>query len=357
MVVGIRRQVVSARAVDRSGRHGTGRPAGVATNSDAGLLGTGARVRSRIAIPGLRQRRPWPVPLVRIRATPGVRRGGPPKTNGLAIASLICSCAGLFFLPAILGIVLGFVARAQIKRSNGAQRATGSPSPASSSGSAGWCCSSSGIALGRQATPPTAASSLPCSPVPVAAPSAPKGRSNTCKVCSTASDREPWTPPDESNHLMAGLSRTPMRLQELDRPTPIRDDWASPRRGLTGICGSDAKMVFMDFGDDFGDGALNGYFSFPTVFGHEVVADVVEVGPAVTTLERRAAGRPEPVAVVRASGHRPAVPVMPGRRLQPLLALHAGPDRTGHPHGHLEGRARRLRRLPPGPRVDAHPRA
>jgi threonine dehydrogenase-like Zn-dependent dehydrogenase len=44
-------------------------------------------------------------------------------------------------------------------------------------------------------------------------------------------------------------------------------------------------MVFMDFGDDYTDGALNGYFTFPTVFGHEVVADVVEVGPAVTTLE------------------------------------------------------------------------
>jgi threonine dehydrogenase-like Zn-dependent dehydrogenase len=41
----------------------------------------------------------------------------------------------------------------------------------------------------------------------------------------------------------------------------------------------------MDFGDDFGDGALNGYFTFPTVFGHEVVADVVEVGPAVTTVQ------------------------------------------------------------------------
>ena len=49
----------------------------------------------------------------------------PQKTNGLAIASLICSCAGLFFVPAIPGIVLGFVARAQIKRSNGAQRGDG----------------------------------------------------------------------------------------------------------------------------------------------------------------------------------------------------------------------------------------
>jgi hypothetical protein len=48
-----------------------------------------------------------------------------PKTNGLAIASLICSCAGLFFLPVIPGIVLGFVARSQIRRSNGSQRGDG----------------------------------------------------------------------------------------------------------------------------------------------------------------------------------------------------------------------------------------
>ncbi len=45
---------------------------------------------------------------------------------------------------------------------------------------------------------------------------------------------------------------------------------------MTGICGSDAKQVFMDFGDGLGDSALNGLFSFPTVLGHEVVADVVE---------------------------------------------------------------------------------
>ncbi len=47
------------------------------------------------------------------------------KTNGLAIASLICACAGLFFLPAILGVVFGFVARTQIKRSNGLQKGDG----------------------------------------------------------------------------------------------------------------------------------------------------------------------------------------------------------------------------------------
>ena len=95
-----------------------------------------------------------------------------------------------------------------------------------------------------------------------------------------------WTPPEGSNSLMRGLSRTPMRLEDLERPTLLRDDWCVAKTRLTGICGSDAKMVFMDFGDDFGDdGALNGFFTFPTVFGHEVVADVVEVGPAVTSVE------------------------------------------------------------------------
>lgn len=96
---------------------------------------------------------------------------------------------------------------------------------------------------------------------------------------------ERWTPPDDSNKLLVGLSHTPMVLRELERPALRRDDWAVAKTRLTGICGSDAKMVFMDFGDDYTDGALNGYFTFPTVFGHEVVADVVEVGPAVTTLE------------------------------------------------------------------------
>src|SRR5580658_2589505 len=96
---------------------------------------------------------------------------------------------------------------------------------------------------------------------------------------------ERWTPPDESNRLLVGLAHVPMRLEDLEHPTPIRDDWAVAKTRLTGICGSDAKMVFSDFGDDFSDSALNGYFSLPTVPGHEVVADVVEVGAAVTTLE------------------------------------------------------------------------
>jgi threonine dehydrogenase-like Zn-dependent dehydrogenase len=96
---------------------------------------------------------------------------------------------------------------------------------------------------------------------------------------------EPWTPPDEENHLLVGLSKVPMRLEEREEPHPTRDGWVMAKTRLTGICGSDAKQVFSDFGDDFTDSALNSYFSVPTVLGHEVVADVVELGPNVTRLE------------------------------------------------------------------------
>jgi Domain of unknown function (DUF4190) len=49
------------------------------------------------------------------------------KNNGLAVASLVCSCVGLiaFTLPCILGVIFGFVARSQIRRSQGAQKGDG----------------------------------------------------------------------------------------------------------------------------------------------------------------------------------------------------------------------------------------
>ena len=53
----------------------------------------------------------------------------PPRTNGLAVASLVCACAGiipfLFGIPSVLGIVFGFVARSQIRNAHGAQGGAG----------------------------------------------------------------------------------------------------------------------------------------------------------------------------------------------------------------------------------------
>jgi hypothetical protein len=44
----------------------------------------------------------------------------------MAIASLVCACAGfLLTLPAVLGVIFGFVARSQIRRSGGRQGGDG----------------------------------------------------------------------------------------------------------------------------------------------------------------------------------------------------------------------------------------
>ena len=140
---------------------------------------------------------------------------------------------------------------------------------------------------------------------------------------------ERWTPPEGANQLMVGLSKVPMRLQELDRPTPLRDDWAVAKTRLTGICGSDALMVFSDFGNDFNDSPLTGYFSFPTVPGHEVVADVVEVGPAVTTLEVGQRVVLNPWLSCGPRGRRPPVPRVPGGDLSLCWSFDRGPIAAG----------------------------
>ena len=89
-----------------------------------------------------------------------------------------------------------------------------------------------------------------------------------------------WEAPDPSNPLLEGLAAVPMRLIETDRPRPVRHDWAVARTRLTGICGSESKQVFGDFTDAYNDSALATLFSFPMVMGHEVVAEITELGPA-----------------------------------------------------------------------------
>jgi hypothetical protein len=48
-------------------------------------------------------------------------------TSGFAVASLICSCAGIVLLgvPSVVGVVLGFVARSRIRNSYEALRGDG----------------------------------------------------------------------------------------------------------------------------------------------------------------------------------------------------------------------------------------
>ena len=88
--------------------------------------------------------------------------------------------------------------------------------------------------------------------------------------------------PDTDNHLLRALATTPMRLEtSYADPRPLLPDWVVTRTRLTGICGSDSKQVFMDWGDETRnpDNPMKGFFSLPQVLGHEVVSEVVELGP------------------------------------------------------------------------------
>ena len=89
----------------------------------------------------------------------------------------------------------------------------------------------------------------------------------------------------DDNPLLAGLATTPMRLMDVDDPGFLRPDWVITRPRLTGICGSDAKQVFMDFGEVGTDNPMIHFTSFPQILGHEVVADVVALGPDAEGLD------------------------------------------------------------------------
>ena len=91
--------------------------------------------------------------------------------------------------------------------------------------------------------------------------------------------------PADANPLLVNLQNTFMAVQDLPDPRPLLPDWVVLRTRLTGICGSDVKQVFMDTGGDSTDFSLTAMITFPQVLGHEVVAEVVELGPGARGLD------------------------------------------------------------------------
>jgi threonine dehydrogenase-like Zn-dependent dehydrogenase len=97
---------------------------------------------------------------------------------------------------------------------------------------------------------------------------------------------DPAPEPDTDNFLLRNLAHTPMKLVEMEEPGFLLPDWVVTKPRLTGICGSDAKQVFMDWGEvQSPDNPMKAFFSLPQVLGHEVVADVVALGPEAEGLE------------------------------------------------------------------------
>ena len=94
-----------------------------------------------------------------------------------------------------------------------------------------------------------------------------------------------WTAPPDSSPLVRQLATSPVALKEVPDARPLRPDWLVTRPLLTGICGSDSKQILLDFGEGGADSAMFGFCSFPQVMGHEVVAEVTELGPEATGFE------------------------------------------------------------------------
>jgi threonine dehydrogenase-like Zn-dependent dehydrogenase len=94
-----------------------------------------------------------------------------------------------------------------------------------------------------------------------------------------------WAPPSGSPPLAHSLASSPVALKDVADARPLRPDWLVTRPLLTGICGSDSKQILLDFGEGGSDSAMFGFCSFPQVMGHEVVAEVVELGPEAEGFE------------------------------------------------------------------------
>jgi threonine dehydrogenase-like Zn-dependent dehydrogenase len=76
---------------------------------------------------------------------------------------------------------------------------------------------------------------------------------------------------------------SPLQLCDVPEPELPGDDWVLLATRLCGVCGSDSKQVFLE---GSWDNPMTALISFPQILGHEVVADVLETGPAVRRLTR-----------------------------------------------------------------------
>jgi threonine dehydrogenase-like Zn-dependent dehydrogenase len=89
-------------------------------------------------------------------------------------------------------------------------------------------------------------------------------------------------PRDDLDRKIDGL---PFGMHQVDDARLVRPDWVITRPRLSGVCGSESKLVLGDFTSGDVDNPMAAFSSIPHIPGHEVVAEVVELGPKATGLE------------------------------------------------------------------------
>ncbi len=94
-----------------------------------------------------------------------------------------------------------------------------------------------------------------------------------------------------------------VRLRDVPEPSIPGPDWVRLRVSFCGICGSDLSNVSYHSSP-----AMEPFGSFPAVLGHEILAVVEEVGPAVTRVERGQRVTVDPMLACTARGYADACP-------------------------------------------------
>ncbi len=153
------------------------------------------------------------------------------------------------------------------------------------------------------------------------------------KALQFLAEPEPWpfAVPTDAPRLLRNLAASPVALVELPEPRLLGDDWTVLRTRLTGICGSDAKQVLLDFADA-DDNIMTAFISFPQVLGHEVVATVETAGPEAATAAGLEPGRRVvlyPNLGCRARGVQPLCPACAAGDYAVCANFHAGPLSPG----------------------------
>ena len=165
--------------------------------------------------------------------------------------------------------------------------------------------------------------------------------------------------PDTDNPLVAALARTPMRPRR-DATTrgSCCPDWVSPGRASPASAArTPSRCSSTSARCSIADNPMSDFFSFPQVMGHEVVADVVELGPEAEGLEVGERVVLNPWLSCGPRGMSPLCPACEAGDLSLCWSFTAGPIAPGHPHRHVEGRDRRLRELMPAHDTHAVPGA
>jgi threonine dehydrogenase-like Zn-dependent dehydrogenase len=85
---------------------------------------------------------------------------------------------------------------------------------------------------------------------------------------------------DVDAEVAASLLAQPVELCDLDDPIVVHDDDVVCAPRLAGVCGSDARLLLGEFTEGDLDNPMAAFTPMPFVLGHEVVADVLEAGPA-----------------------------------------------------------------------------